>query len=592
MKVTKTSYGLRVDARRYTLEIDKRRLLARLEVKGSRLYYYMSLLSAIDTLGRTDKTHGISSVRSLRSGAGRIVEIRSRSSLWSRKVGRYECGEDTLEYYVAVEGAGRIDRAYFFRGDYRGNELGSVPGFDIVFPACPNALDKNYFHASEYVSINSGHETFAWAYALNSGPLCFAFSNDFEAPWLSVGLAPKEDEYGFQSFEFNHKPKAVQEAHDSILGTQSFSLAYYGHKRVRGRWQTPRLVFHFAREKYAAVRKHVRWLYANEYLTKPRRRIPDWWKEPIFCGWHEQVARGMSNYRGSDLSRRELEAGQLAFAECTQANYTRWLRTLERNGAKPGTVIIDALWQIACDMNVVDERKWPDLRGFIDTCHARDQRVVLWVDLWKRGKVPADECLRLDGKAVCHDPTNPKFIRRLTRQIRTMLSDEPGCHNADGFKIDGSTVQPYGYGMKTRGDLYGFALQKHMHKLFYDTAKAVKGDALICLFTANPYFRDVCDMVRLGDMYTVKGDPADSMRTRARLIQIGMPGVPIDTDGQLRFSMRPDYMRLIEEQARVGIPTLYNAEKMLRRRTFVLPDVSTLSKSDYARIARAFKKRR
>ena len=74
---------------------------------------------------------------------------------------------------------------------------------------------------------------------LSSGPLCFAFSTDVAAPWLGVGIAAKPGAYGFQSYEYNHKPQAVLDVHDSIVGTQALSLAYYGHEKVDGTWEKP-----------------------------------------------------------------------------------------------------------------------------------------------------------------------------------------------------------------------------------------------------------------------------------------------------------------------------------------------------------------
>ncbi len=588
MKAEKIANGVRVDTDKYILEIDTEQLLARLDVKESGLYYYMSLLSAVDTIEKVDETSAVRLLGVEESTDYVILEIGLESNIWAEKTMVYTCLEDSLECGLVVKGKGKIDRVYYFRGNFNGNEFGSIPGFDYVFPACTNFLEKNYFHVSEYTSINTGHEDFAWGFAMNSGPLCFAFTNDFESPWLSVGLAPKENEYGFQSFEFNHKPASVQKEHDSILGTQSFSISYYGHKKVAGDWNAPKLILNFADDKYAGVEKYVQSLFNRNYLSKCKKEIVNWWRKPIVCGWHEQVANGLACSQESNMSKQALEAGPLAFSECTQENYEHWLGILDKHNIKPGTIVIDAMWQIAVDTYEVDAVKWPDLRGFIDQCHERSQRVLLWVDVWKRGMVSVDECLLMKGKPFCPDPTNPKYIARLRGQIKQMLSSEPGCYNADGFKIDGTSLQPYGYAMKTHSDKYGFELQKSLLKLIYDQAKAIKSDSLISTFVGNPYFADVCDMVRLGDMYTIKGDPYDSMKARARLIQIGMPNCLVDTDGQMRFSLRSDHMRLIGEQSKFGIPCIYNIERMLRSRTFCKSMSSLLTDEDYKQIAVAF----
>lgn len=170
-----------------------------------------------------------------------------------------------------------------------------------------------------------------------------------------------------------------------------------------------------------------------------------------------------------------------------------------------------------------------------------------------------------------------------------MLSAKAGCYNADGLKVDGTTMQPYGYDMQTHGDLYGFELQKHGIRLIYEAAHAAKQDALVSLFIANPYFHEITDMVRLGDLYSTLGDPVETMRTRARIVNIAMPGVPIDTDGALRFCMRADYRTLLAEQVRLGIPTIYNAELLMRVRTFTGRVTRKMSSEDYRVIAEAMR---
>ena len=588
MRITKTGNDLRIKTKKYVLAIDRPQMLARLYLPEGDLYYHMSLLSAIDKVGRYDVTAGIKGVRVRRRPGHCLVEIAHSSSLWDDKKSYYKCYEDSLEYYLVVKGKGRVDRAYFFRGLLGKNELASIPGFDYVYPACTNFLEKDYFHASEYCSIGAGLESYAWGPSLASGPLCFAFSRDFKAPWLAVGVEARPVEYGFQRLEFNYKNESVANTWDSIIGTQAFSLAYFGHLAVNGTWETPHLVFHAAGDKYAAIRKYVAGLFDKKLLKKTRKTKYDWWNSPIFCGWHEQCAVGYGS-SPRNLSRQYVESGKAAAEACTQKNYERWLALLRKKDIRPGIIIIDSKWQTARDVFTVEEKRWPNLRGFIDRCHAGGQKVMLWIGQWAREKAPADECLLMDRKPHCADPTNPKFVRRLKREIHTMLSDQPGCYNADGLKVDGTTAEPYGYKMKTRGNLYGFELQKRYLKIIYEAAKAAKKDALLTLFVANPFFLDVCDMVRLGDMYTVKGDPAGAMKTRAKIIRIGMPGVPIDTDGQFHFSMEPSFSQLIEEQAQLGVPTIYNAERMTRLRMFTIPGIGKLSDTDYRRIAKAFK---
>ena len=162
MRIETGKGKLQIKTRKYVLIIDRSQMLARLYLADTGFYYHMCLLSAIDTVGSTDNTVDISAVRSFRRHNHVLVEIVHSSSLWDKKLSYYKCYEDVLEYYVGVQGKGRIDRAYFFRGPFAKNEMASIPGFDYFSPGCPNFLEKNHFHASEYCSINSGHEPFAW----------------------------------------------------------------------------------------------------------------------------------------------------------------------------------------------------------------------------------------------------------------------------------------------------------------------------------------------------------------------------------------------------------------------------------------------
>ena len=121
--------------------------------------------------------------------------------------------------------------------------------------------------------------------------------------------------------------------------------------------------------------------------------------------------------------------------------------------------------------------------------------------------------MELDGEPVSFDPTNPMFIKRLKDGIRRMLSSEKGCYNADGFKIDGTNSQPAGCDLKNHGSVWGHELLRQFLGTLYDESKKIKEDALISVFTANPYYHDVCDMVRLGDLYTAEGDPQEHYET-------------------------------------------------------------------------------
>ena len=113
-------------------------------------------------------------------------------------------------------------------------------------------------------------------------------------------------------------------------------------------------MFQFASERTQAVKAFVYYLYASRLLKRPPAAPrPAWWSRPIFCGWHEQTQLAFAR-DGASITKRYVDASLKAKAVCTQANHEKWLDTLERKNCKPGTIIVDALWQVASDINVVE----------------------------------------------------------------------------------------------------------------------------------------------------------------------------------------------------------------------------------------------
>ena len=80
------------------------------------------------------------------------------------------------------------------------------------------------------------------------------------------------------------------------------------------------------------------------------------------------------------------------------------------------------------------------------------------------------------------------------------------------------------------------------------------------------------------------GCPVDTLRQRAEVVAITMPSNPVDTDGNFEFTVTADFMQELCEQAKIGIPTIYNAEYVYQHRTFALLACRKLSPADFARI--------
>ena len=241
-------------------------------------------------------------------------------------------------------------------------------------------------------------------------------------------------------------------------------------------------------------------------------------------------------------------------------------------------------------MYEVDKQKWPDMRGFINYCHSCGIKVLLWLQAWTIEGLSNELCIKNNGKAVCMDPSNPDYREVMEKGVEYMLSEAQWALNADGLKIDGTEGIPSGKDVKTYGDIYGYELQHLYTEILYKRAVQVKTDALISLYIANPYFRDVCNIVRLGDYYSSFGRPVDALADRAQIVRVSMKGKPIDTDGCFRFSVADNYLTELDEQVKYGIPCLYQAENVYQDRSFVKTFFSKLTKCDYANIDNIFKK--
>ena len=144
--LTMTHDPLCITTDTYSLRFDPQRLLAWLEIRDTNLYYAMSLLCAADTVQAPDRTDTIDIGPITEHADHCQIDITHESTVWDRKTVRYRCYNDRLSVQVILEGRKQaIDRLYYGRGNYAGQELASMPGYDVVFSGCPNFLEKKLF---------------------------------------------------------------------------------------------------------------------------------------------------------------------------------------------------------------------------------------------------------------------------------------------------------------------------------------------------------------------------------------------------------------------------------------------------------------
>lgn len=515
----------------------------------------------------------------------------SRSTLWhKRHIVTVHPGH--AEFSVEAVGDGDVDSVrYLSRIQAEGfrphNELtkhfndrarttasqyaqGSPTGFDSVVCPEPNSYARARSAPHEYaqISVNADLDYQGGNFLANPGMLAFALVDDRAQLSWALGLAPAPGQYLFSEFEY--------------LGGRQFQLRLnmWGSVRVEGVYRPPSVLIVPGPTVQAALGAYTRALFDTGLVETAGNSSFDWWQAPIVSGWgHQCYQADLFRVRSSN----DRQPDNAAYTLCTQLNYTDIVQIMEDREVPFGTLIVDARWFLDGGLKTVDRGRWPDLRGFIDMQHRRGRRVLLWWGPWDPAGVGADECVRWfpedesrpnrpgrlakfgaprPGAKLAVDVSLASVRERITAQVRSALSSEDGCLNADGLKIDHLSAAPGLYGMRfPTGSrrLFGIEAAHEMQALLYRTAKEVKADAFVLGQSPNPYFAHVQDAIRLGDVYSHSADSVlDEMRFRCSMAQVACPGMLIDTDGWPMPS-RQAWREWFRAQPSLGVPSLYYA---------------------------------
>lgn len=580
--------AVRIDTACYMLEIRPREALAYLEIKGTHQKHLFFPGGACNPVGKRDETRGFGPVSVTEKDGITQLTFAERSALWKGKKHTWLCGGKSIEVFYDLQGKGDIERAHFFRGYFDGEERGMGSEMDEIFSSCPNFQEKLFFHPGESFTLSAGNhlEMPVGCQALASPCYCMGLHDRRDTAFWSVGLATTPGKYTWDAFQWNPPVLIPPTPYvgDCVIGG-AFAAVYDGKLRINGSWQSPHLIMTVARDRYDVLRQYLDYCYSHGYLPHPpQRKQAPWWSEPIYCTWHDQVA--MAHVKNND------RLGRSAFGFCTQKLTDRWIRLLENNGCKPGIVILDATWAVNLNSGEPDTKKWPTMRKWIGQCHKRGIRVFLWIASWSTEGLPPEECITRDGKPLVCDITNPKYVRRFSEMIRRFFSDAPDCLNADGIKVDGQLSVPTGPRLRSHGGIWGLELQRLYLKILHEEAKRHKSDVCISTFTLNPLLAEYTDMVRIADMYTTRLTAHETMLHRAALYRIAQPQAVIDTDGQLSHYTLDDYSSELAEQAKLGVPSLYAAELVIRGRFFLPQRVTKMTKEDYRVFAKVFARHR
>jgi hypothetical protein len=566
----------------------------------------------IDSMTAFDRTVTVAWLGSEHREAFERFSWSAVSTLWRKHLYLDVYGSHA-EFHAEVDGTGDVDSIRYFdtipdagfiphfaltkhfndkgQTDAREHSVGSPVSFRTVFSPEPNSHNRQFLRPHEYaqISVNADLDAHGGNFIANPGPLCFAVGDSSAPGWLGLGLAAPPGEYLFSEYEY--------------LGGTDFGLRLnsWGARAVHGQMRTPRIVLVPAPTAYAVIGEYVRVLLDSGLVKRPDRAGVSWWERPIVCGWgHQCYQADLFRIRSSP----ERPPDNAAYTLCTEASYRDMLDHLDAQGIPWGTVVIDARWFLAGGLKNVDVGRWPDLRGFIDSQHREGRKVLLWWGPWDAEGVPAEECVRYlpdaqpsrqnrpgrmakfgtpaPGRKLAVDITLPAVRERIRDQVRLLLS--PSGFDADGLKIDHVSAAPGVYGMdfpEESGRLFGIEAVRSCLHLLYETAKQVKPDALIIGQSPDPYLADVQDMLRLGDVYSVRADSVtEEMTFRAAMVRQVDPAWLIDTDGWPMPSLAA-LREYIDTQPTLGVPSLYYA-------THLDTTGEALTKDDYARIRRVW----
>ncbi|MGQ9455535.1 MAG: hypothetical protein ACUVRS_12220 [Armatimonadota bacterium] len=520
---------MRIDYNYYSALIDQESVSLFL---GGRRYVALKIGTSVNTVGTEDHDVVLSAPEISRYEDGVEAVWHTHSNIWERKTYHWRFEPDAVVCRVRVNGKGNIEDVCFFTS----GDGWSLFDFSRFFTPRCSLHDHRYWKSMQYGCLGETRDQ-APELALDGSwiftPPPFCYSLGFSAgPWLAAGIAPGKGQYNFACFEY--RPKVWQFC---------FRVVYDGKTKVDGFWDAPTFVFRPAGDEYEAISKYCDTLRAWKLVEDNRRPRAEWWSRPIFCGWGEQnVLAAKYGGRPQDFA--------------TQECYDRFIEIIAEKRLSPGTIIIDDKWQKHYGTCEVDTSKWSDLRGWIDARHAEGRKVLLWYGAWCPEGLSADECLVNENGWPCAcDPTNPKYQARLENMLYRMLSSDEGCYNADGIKYDWTSI-PVDPALRTYGEQWGVEMFKTYTKLFYEAAKAVKPDALIITHTANPYFAECTDMLRLNDIHAGTRELCEMMTHRQKIARSACPHALIDCDN-CSATTHTEWLEYMKLQPSLGVPSLY-----------------------------------
>lgn len=328
-------------------------------------------------------------------------------------------------------------------------------------------------------------------------------------------------------------------------------------------YAAPRIAVTFPANEWEGISEYRRVLVEMGMVdTTPieERNLPGWWKRPAYCTYGDQIVE-MQPYWLTDW-----HWGADGFTDEWARNAIE--RTERRLGYRDFTVILDAFWTKRWDGDPNPTDRFPDLRGFIDWCHDRGHKVLLWYpplvtsllegagsDARRFGVLPPGT--DLDAEKVPIDITSPDFPAYAQHLARVFFGDGPGELDADGLKLDFIGLMPRPRDTRYQNPTAGMGLRS-LHRwltIFGEAARSVKSDVHLNWSAADPHFEGMFSSNRTHDTHfsTVE------FERRSRISALAMPNTMINFDGCLMRDVWADVCYL--PAALYGTASLYYSNK-------------------------------
>ncbi|MFL5673790.1 MAG: hypothetical protein ACJ779_02190 [Chloroflexota bacterium] len=582
MKVSSEQNGLVVEAESYRLRVAPGAWFAALEDSVGRSWADLCLVAAVDAMDGPDETDSLDGP--LVEDLDEVVRLTWRlgSSRWTAKRLVLDCADDGVTIRAEVEGAARVMDVSLLGGHVvlpsgAAGSISSRPYFATLFSPAPSDPGAVVLPArvSTDISAAGGAEPGRGQWFFTPAPFCYAVSRTVatdplvppDDEWLTFAAIAAPDEQRFVGFGYRGRDEGFR-----------FVLDYEGHTEVRGTWSSPSIVVSAAADPYDGIRRYRRRVLGATAAadSAPAARpsatpkpTPDWWLEPMFCGWGAQCALAADG--GMPMSA----AKQFA----RQPEYDGFLAALEDHDIVPGTIVIDDKWQLAYATGEPDRAKWPDLRGWIADRHERGQRVIVWWKAWDVEGLPPELTVRTaDGRPIAIDPGRADARDALAAAVTRVVG--PDGLAADGLKLDFTARTPSGASLVASDAAWGVGLLRALLETIREAAKSANPDSLLIGQVVEPSLAHLIDMVRLNDMLRLDDpeQPASvvpQMRYRAAVVRAACPDHPVDTDDWCALDLA-DWRRYTEIKPELGIPALYYATGLDRTRERFTADDYTL----------------